>query len=132
MTYFTQNKVPFIFANQCRNTFKDLYKAFLSSEILRHFNIELKTILKIDASDGVISGILSQFHLNNELWHPVSFFSKIITALEYNYKIHNKEILIIIQSLQNWRSKLINIHFTIKVFLQLQGLGVFYNNKVSY
>ena len=63
--------------------------------------MDLKTMLKIDASDRVISGILSQFHLNNELWHPVGFFSKTITAPECNYKIHDKEMLAIIHSLQN-------------------------------
>ena len=63
--------------------------------------MDLKIMLKTDASDGVISGILSQFYLNDELWHPVGFFSKTMTAPECNYKIHDKEMLAIIYFLQN-------------------------------
>ena len=63
--------------------------------------MDLKTMLETDTSNGVISGILSQFHLDDELWHPVGFFSKTMTAPEYNYEIHDKEMLAIVRSLQN-------------------------------
>ena len=86
-------------------------------------------MLKTDALDRVISGILSQFHLNDELWHPVGFFSKTITAPEYNYKIYDKEMLAIIRSLQNWHSKLVGVRSTIKVFLDHKALEYFITIK---
>ena len=39
----------------------------------------------------------------DEKWHPVAFFSKSLTPVERNYKIHDKEMLAIIRALQEWR-----------------------------
>ena len=66
--------------------------------ILRHYDPELQTILETDASDGVVAGILSQLHADGE-WHLVAFFLKIMAPAEYNYEIHDKEMLVIIRSL---------------------------------
>ena len=55
-------------------------------------------MLEIDASNSVIAGILSQLHLDGE-WHLVAYFSKTIAPTKCNYKIYNKEMLAIIQSL---------------------------------
>jgi len=52
-------------------------------------------MLKTDASNGVIAGILLQLYLDGE-WYPITFFSKIIDLAKYNYKVHNKEMLAII------------------------------------
>ena len=52
-------------------------------------------MLKIDAFNGVIAGILSQLYLDGE-WYPITFFLKIMALAKCNYKIHNKKILTII------------------------------------
>jgi hypothetical protein len=52
-------------------------------------------MLEIDASDGVIAGILSQLHLDGE-WHPVAYFSKTMAPTKYNYEIYDKEMLAIV------------------------------------
>jgi hypothetical protein len=45
--------------------------------VLVHFD-ETKAIkLETDASDGMVSGALSQL-IDQEEWHPVAFFSKTI------------------------------------------------------
>ena len=33
---------------------------------------------------------------NNEIWHPVVYYSRKLTPLELNYNIYNKELLAII------------------------------------
>ena len=40
--------------------------------------------------------MLSQESKADDKWHLVTFFSKFLLPVEYNYEIHNKEILIII------------------------------------
>ena len=52
-------------------------------------------MLKTDASDKVIVGILLQLHLDSK-WYPITFFLKTINLAKYNYKIYNKEMLAII------------------------------------
>ena len=51
--------------------------------------------MKTDASNYVTLGVLSQYD-DNRLLHPIAFFSKKIVLVEYNYKIYNKELLVII------------------------------------
>jgi hypothetical protein len=45
-----------------------------------------------------VAGVLSQKH--SDQWLLVVFFSKTINPAEYNYQIHNKEILAIVRSLE--------------------------------
>ena len=52
-------------------------------------------MLKIDASNRVITGILLQLYLDSK-WYPITFFLKIMALAKYNYKVYNKEILVII------------------------------------
>ena len=44
--------------------------------------------------------VLSQQLSNNGGWYPVVFYSKSLSPVEQNYKIHNKKILAIIQALK--------------------------------
>jgi len=55
-------------------------------------------MLKTDASNRVVVGILSQLYLDGK-WYPIAFFLKIIALAKYNYEVYNKEILTIIQLL---------------------------------
>ena len=58
--------MPFIFNNNCIKAFKELKNQFISSLILCHYNLDLELILKIDAFNGVIAGILLQLYLDGE------------------------------------------------------------------
>jgi len=52
-------------------------------------------MLETDASNGVVTGVLLQLHLDGE-WYPITFFLKIIAPTKYNYEIYNKEMLAIV------------------------------------
>ena len=51
--------------------------------------------METNASNYVTSGVLLQYS-EDELLHPIAFFSKKIVLAECNYKIYNKELLVII------------------------------------
>ena len=40
---------------------------------------------------------------NGGKWHPIAFFSKSLSPVEWNYNIHDKEMLAIIQALEEWQ-----------------------------
>ena len=61
--------------------------------------MNLPTMMKTDASDEIVTGILSQQHSDTE-WYSVAYFSKTIAFTECNYEIHDKEMLAIIRSLK--------------------------------
>ena len=59
--------------------------------------------IKADSSDFTSRAILSQQLPGEEKWHLVAFYSKSLSPVERNYEIHDKEILTIIHTLEEWR-----------------------------
>jgi len=43
-----------------------------------------------------MGAVLSQISFEDEKWHPVAFLSKSLSPVEWNYEIHDKEMLAII------------------------------------
>jgi len=59
----------------------------------------LPTRVEIDILDFVLGVYLLQKHID-EVWHPVTYYSRKLTPLELNYNIYNKELLGIIVALK--------------------------------
>jgi len=59
--------------------------------------------IKADSSDFTSGAVLFQQLPREEKWHPVAFYSKSLSPVERNYEIHNKEMLAIIRTLEEWR-----------------------------
>jgi len=58
-------------------------------------------------------------------WQPVAFFSKSLNKTERNYEIHNKEILVVIRGLENWRHLLEDSKYKFKVWTDHKNLEYF-------
>jgi uncharacterized tellurite resistance protein B-like protein len=58
--------------------------------------------IEADSSNVATRAVLCQVLLEDGKWHPVTFFSKSLSLVECNYEIHDKEMLAIIWSLQEW------------------------------
>jgi hypothetical protein len=58
--------------------------------------------VEADSSDFATGAVLSQLSSKDEKWHHVTFYSKSLLPVKQNYKIHDKEMLAIIQSLEEW------------------------------
>jgi len=74
-----------------------------------------------DLLNFALEAILSQLGDDKKL-HPVAFYSRKISAVEINYKIHVKELLTIVDSFKEWRhflkgaSHLMNLYIDKKNF----------------
>ena len=75
--------------------FNILKKIFTSNVIFYHYNSDYKIIIKINISDYISENILSQYN-KNEVLYSVTYFSKKYNSIKCNYKIYNKEFIIII------------------------------------
>jgi hypothetical protein len=52
--------------------------------------------LEADGS-GIATGVvLSQQNVDDNVWHPIAFLSKVLNPVEWNYEIHDTEMLAII------------------------------------
>ena len=72
----------------------DIKARFIKKYFLISSDPEKSYILKTDASDYAMGGILKQ--KINRKFHPVAFYSRKFTELKLNYEIYDKKLLIII------------------------------------
>jgi hypothetical protein len=86
-------------------------------------------IVETDASDFALGAVLSQRDGENRL-HPVAFHSRKFAPAEINYKIHDKELLAIVDAFKHWRRYLEGTHHQIQVFSDHQNLKYFTTTKV--
>jgi hypothetical protein len=111
--------------------FQNLKDSFLRVPILTHFERDRPTHVEVDASGGAISGILSQLVPDRDgksQWKPVDFYSRKFIQAEYNYDVHDQELLAIVKSLEHWRHYLEGVHF--EVLTDHKNLKWFMETKV--
>jgi len=92
--------------------------------ILRILNDEDLFKLSTNASDFIIDVVLLQKDIQTNLWHLVAFFSKLLDIYERNYKIYNKELLVVIWGLEKYRYHLKRHSYKIEIWLDYQNLTV--------
>ena len=109
--------------------FEALKKAFTTAPILIHPNFQKSFFLEHDASDFALRAVLSQPSEDGRL-HPVAFHSRKSTAAEINYEIHNKELLAIVYSFQEWRYFLERAQHPVTVYTDHKNLEYFMSAKV--
>jgi len=66
---------------------------------LAALDLNKKFRVKVDASNYATKEILS-IKYSDDLWRPVAFISKSLSNTKRNYKIYNKEILVVIRYLK--------------------------------
>jgi hypothetical protein len=79
--------------------FQDLKTAFTTTPILIHSDFSKPFFHESDSSNYAIETVLSQKGEDERL-HPVAFHTRKFTAIEINYKIHDKELLTSVDSFQ--------------------------------
>jgi hypothetical protein len=82
-------------------SFEKLKHCFTTIPILTYFNLYHECIVETDASDFTLGGTLSQTAEDKKLQlNP--FHSRKFSLAEINYKIHNKELLAIVDCFKVW------------------------------
>jgi len=76
-----------------------LKERFTTKPVLVTPDLDKEIRVEVDASDFVTGGVLS-IKCEDERWRPVAYISKSLNKAERNYKIHDKEMLAIIQCLE--------------------------------
>jgi len=100
LTELTKKTEKWAWNQQVEGAFQELKKRFTTAPILSHFDAQKPVIIETDASDFAIGAILSQWN-NEERLHPVAFHYGKFQPAEINYKIHDKELLAIVDALKH-------------------------------
>ena len=111
-----------------QKAFDNLKSLFASEPILCHFDPELLITLHTDASSSVMSGIISQPHVDRS--HPITYWSRKWTPAECNYDIHDREMLAIVESMKHWRHYLEGAKHPINVRSDHKNLETFMTTKI--
>jgi len=85
--------------------------------------------IEADSSDFTSGAVLSQQLPREEKWHPVAFYSKSLSPVERNYKIHDKKMLAIICALEEWRYFLKGARHPVKIWMDHKNLEYFMTAK---
>lgn len=129
LTQLTKKDVPFKWDQSAQDAFDDLKQRFTTAPILRHFDFDRPIVVETDASDYVSAGVLSQYDDDNVL-HPVAFFSKKHSPPECNYEIYDKELLAIVRAFEEWRPYLEGSKHPITVLSDHKNLEYFMSTKL--
>jgi len=121
--------IPFVWGPEQQADFDLLKKAFTSVPILRHFDYDREIIIKTDASDYVLAGILSQYDDEGVL-HPGAFYTKKQSPAECNYEIYYKELMAIVLAFEEWRPHLEGSRHPIQVLSDHKNLEYFMSTKL--
>ena len=93
------------FGTEQHKAFNELLYKLTNAPILAHYDPKKPIMIETNASKYVTAGIISQTW-DNGILRPIAYRSKSMSNSEWNYDIHNKELLAIILALDDWKQYL--------------------------
>jgi hypothetical protein len=121
----TMKDVRFIWGLPQEDSFMKLKELVTSAPVLVLPNDDLPFRLEANGS-GIATGVvLSQQNVDDNVWHPVAFLSKVLNQVERNYEIHDSEMLAIIPGLEEWRHYLEGARHPIETWTDHKNLKYF-------
>jgi len=94
--------------------FGELKERFTKELVLAVPDLDKKIRMEVDVLDYTTEEVLSM-ECEDGRWRPVVFLLKSLNETERNYEIHDKEMLVIIRRLENWRHLLKGTRFKFEV-----------------
>jgi len=118
-----------VWTEKAEEAFKKLKKLFISQSVLIMFKSEKSITLEMNASDEAIETCISQSDDKRHL-HSIAYYSCKLTVAELNYEIHDKKLLVIVNSFKQWRVYLKESRHQIQVYTNHKNLLYFTITKV--
>jgi len=112
-----------------QTAFEDLKMAVTTAPVLMFPQDSELFQVEADSSDFATGAVLSQQSTADGKWHPVAFYSKSLSSVEQNYKIHDKEMLAIIRALEEWRHFLKEATHPVEIWTDHKNLEYFMTAK---
>jgi len=109
--------------------FEDLKTAVTTAPVLVSPQESDPFQIEVDSSDFATGAVLSQKSTTDRKWHPVAFDSKSLSSVEWNYEIHDKEMLAIIRVLEEWRHFLEGATHPVEIWTDHKNLEYFMTAK---
>ena len=85
-----------------QKAFDELKRVFTTKPVLAALDLNKEFRVEADTSNYATGGVLSM-KCSDDKWRLVAFISKSLSDTEWNYEIHDKEILAVVRCLETWR-----------------------------
>ena len=101
----------FIWTDEHEDQFKLIKQKIAETTENKHFNPDLKTRIKCDASRKGLGSALEQRIPNG--WHTVAFATRFLNSVEDRYSINELELLVVVWSIEHFKYFLYGMPFTV-------------------
>ena len=108
--------------------FGKLKEVFTTELVLAIPDIDKEMRVEADTSDYTTGGVLLT-KCKGRKWRPVAFISKSLNAMERNYKIHDKKMLVVIRCLEAWRHYLEGAKLEFEIWTDHKNLQYFMTSQ---
>jgi len=122
------NPMDFHSGREQEEVFEGLKKRFTTASILSHFYPGRRTVVETDPSDLALGCVLSQYQRRR--LHPMAFHSRKLNSAERHYKVHDKELLAIMETFKEWKRYLWGEEELVTVYTDHENPQSFLTKKV--
>jgi hypothetical protein len=105
LTHLLAKDAPFIFIEECLQSFHTLKEALISAPVIQPLDWYLPFEIMCDASDYAIGAVLGQS--KDKKHYAISYASKTLTGPQLNYATTKKELLAMVFAIEKFRSYLV-------------------------
>ncbi|GJX36513.1 reverse transcriptase domain-containing protein, partial [Tanacetum coccineum] len=105
MTHLLEKETPFVFSEECVDSFNTLKRRLTEAPILIAPDWDLPFELMCDASDFAIGAVLGQ--RKNKHFQPIHYASKTMNEAQTHYTTTEKELLAVVYAFEKFRSYLV-------------------------
>ena len=82
-----------------QKAFNELKRVFITKPVLAALDLDKEFRVEADVSNYATGGVLSM-KCTDQMWRLVTFISKSLSNTERNYKIYDREMLVVIRCLE--------------------------------
>ncbi len=127
LTQLTHKNKKWHWDKEQKNAFHTLKKNLSGTAHLRIPNSTCKKVLKTNASDFTVGACLYQ--IKDEQQRLIAYQSRKLSGPEKRYEVHDKELLVIVKALQDWRPYLAGTEKPIQIYTDHKNLRNFATMK---
>jgi hypothetical protein len=107
LTHLLVKDAPFVFMEECLQSFHILKKAIVSAHVIQPPDCHLPFEIICDASDYAVGVVLSQS--KDKKHYAISYASKTLTGPQLNYATMEKKLLTVVFAIEKFRSYLVGV-----------------------
>ena len=115
---------------ECQESFELLKRGFVETPILVNYHPDKPLMIETDASDVAKGAVLSQYEEGDQQLYLGAFYSKKFSPAELNYDVYDKEMVVIVNCMCEWRYILVGCPQVVVVNTDHGNLEYFQYTKI--